>query len=299
VTRATRETVRELLGLQAPSTYRPVRVVRAARPDLDGVRCEHVRLSTTDGDEIPCLLLTPRGPWRAAVVALHQHGGEFELGKAEVVGAAGDPALAYGRRLADAGAAVLVPDLLGFEERQRDWSPNPQRSEQLDALQRVAQGSSLQAKHTRDVAVATSWLHEQAGPSARLGVVGHSLGGQVAFFALAYDARLSAGVISCGVGTVASFVQERIEHNPAWFVPGLVRAGDTPAVAAAVRDQQVVVSAGTEDRLFPLAGVRDVVAALPPDVSAIFFDGGHELTDDVMARARHVLLQDRPEPGAP
>ncbi|MEZ0494101.1 alpha/beta hydrolase family protein [Kineococcus sp. TBRC 1896] len=288
-----RAMVQRLLGLDPAPTYRPLEVRRRPAPPppgADDVRCEHVVLLTADG-EVPCWLLTPGRPRGVAVLALHQHGGEFDRGKSEVAGIAGAPHLAYGLRLAQAGAVVLAPDLVGFEERQRGWTADASADEDLDAFHRIAAGGCLQAQHTRDVAVATSWLREEAGAGSRLGVVGHSLGGQVALFAMAFDPRLTSGVVSCGAGTVASLVRERIPHNPSWFVPGLLAAGDLTAVAATLREQRVLLTAGRTDHLFTDDGVRDVVAGFAPGVcTPLFFDGGHELPDDVTRAAVEFLL---------
>ncbi|MBB6405506.1 hypothetical protein [Arthrobacter sp. AZCC_0090] len=116
--------------------------------------------------------------------------------------------------------------------------------------------------------------------------MGHSLGGQVALFSLAFDVRLSAGVVSCGVGTVASFASHRIKHNPAWFVPGLTAAGDLPAVARALEGQRVLVTAGSADPWFPIDGVRAVLAGFGLGVSDTYlFDGGHQLPAGAMELA--------------
>lgn len=288
-----RALVRRLLGLAPAATHEPLDVRRRPAPSPPGapdVAVEHVVLVTPDG-EVPCWLLTPEQPRNVAVVAVHQHGGEFGRGKSEIAGIAGAPHLAYGLRTAQAGAVVVCPDLEGFEERQRGWTTDPAADEKLDAFHRVARGSSLQAQHTRDVAVATTWLREEVGAGSRFGIVGHSLGGQVALFSLAFDPRLSRGVVSCGAATVASLVRDRIPHNPAWFVPGLVPAGDLPALAAELRDQRVLVTAGGADPLFPADGVRDVLDAFAPGVcTGLPFDGGHELPADVLATAVEFLL---------
>jgi dienelactone hydrolase len=277
--------VRELLALENPEQYRPASVQRRRMHERDGVTWERVDIGSGDGDTIPCLLLTPDRRVRRTVVAVHQHNGEFALGKSEPAGLAGDPSLAYGLRLAERGARVLLPDLVGFEERGRGWSPDPAADERLDALLRVAHGSSLQAKHTRDIATVTTWITDTYGDDG-IGIIGHSLGGQVALFSLAVDPRLALGVVSCGLGTLASFEERRISHNPAWFVPGLAAAGDVQVVAAALHEQRVVVSAGTRDALFPIQGVRAVLAAFEPGVcSAELFDGAHDLPPHVLDAA--------------
>lgn len=284
---STRLKVRELLALADPSTISPTAVRQEhLRRDRLG-RWDRVELDTTDGDTIPCLLITPDHQLGLDVVAVHQHAGSFSIGKSEPAGLAGDPSLAYGRALVHAGARVILPDLIGFEERQRRWSGDAGADERLDALFRVANGSSLQAKHTRDIAAVTTWMQESKAGSDQTGVIGHSLGGQVA---LAVDPRISRGVVSCGLGTLASFEAERIEHNPAWFVPGLGARGDVGIVASAV-DQPVYVAAGLDDGLFPIEGVQEVLGAFQPDLlTADLFEGGHSMPAHVLESAvRHLV----------
>ena len=256
-----------LLGLDEPRLLRAVAFERHSLNPIGGVGLESVTLAASDGDEIPCLFLTPPTPtpkpWHRAVIAVHQHAGRFDLGKSELAGLRGDPSMAFGLRLAQSGFPTLIPDLVGFEERQRPGD-DPASAERFDALIRIAEGSSLQAKHTSDVAVATSWLAENEDIPGPIGIMGHSLGGQIALFNLAFDNRLKAGVINCGIGTLTSFRDQRIPHNPAWFVPGLIERGDVQSIAANITDPQVLVVAGTVDPWFPASGVREVVDAFPP-----------------------------------
>lgn len=285
--------VRDLLEFAEPEQYRPVSVQRQPIAGTPGIQWERVEIASGDGDLIPCFLLEPDEPTGSNVIALHQHAGSFALGKSEAAGLSGDRMLAYGPRLCERGARVLIPDLLGFEERQRTWSPDPAADESLDALLRISNGSSLQSKQTSDIATITTWMIESFGDNQGIGVIGHSLGGQVALFNLAVDPRLTNGVVSCGLGTLASFEAHRIKHNPAWFVPGLAAAGDVQLVAAAVHQQQVLVSAGIDDPLFPLEGVHAVLAAFETGVcTAELFVGGHELPPRVEGLAiRHLTVE--------
>jgi dienelactone hydrolase len=287
---STRRTVLELLALPEPHTIRPT-AVRTQALHHDGLgRWDRVELDTSDGDTIPCILITPDDHTGIDVIAVHQHAGVFTLGKSEPAGLTGDRSLAFGPALARGGARVILPDLVGFEERQRHWSDDPGADERLDALFRVTDGSSLQAKHTRDIAVVTSWMQESAAATSQLGIIGHSLGGQVALFSLAVDPRIARGVVSCGLGTLSSFEAARTHHNPAWFVPGLRVSGDVPFVAAQV-EQHVYVAAGRRDGLFPMAGVQEVLDAFRPKlVTTQLFDGGHSMPPQIMEAAiRHLL----------
>ncbi|AOX65763.1 hypothetical protein BJK06_08355 [Curtobacterium sp. BH-2-1-1] len=285
-----RSKVRELLAIPAPESIHPTAVRRSLLHREGSIWSEGIELDTLDGDTIPCLLLTPDDPAGVDVIAVHQHAGAFTVGKSEPAGLTGDPALAYGAALASAGARVILPDLVGFEARRRDWTDDPAADERLDAWFRVSNGSSLQAKHTRDIATVTSWMQDTGAVGTDLGIIGHSLGGQVALFSLAVDPRLTRGVVSCGIGTLASFESERIRHNPAWFVPGLTGAGDVPLVASAV-DQPVFVAAGRDDRLFPLHGVHQVLEAFRPGIlTTEVFNGGHAMPALVLdAAVRHLL----------
>ncbi|WIE55663.1 alpha/beta fold hydrolase [Curtobacterium sp. MCBD17_003] len=285
-----RSKVLELLALPSPDSMRPTAIRREHLRRDEGVQYDRVVLDAADGDTIPCLLLTPDEQAGIDVIAVHQHAGAFAIGKSEPAGLIGEPTLAYGTSLARAGARVILPDLVGFEERQRRWTDDPAADERLDALFRVAKGSSLQSKHTGDIAVVTSWMQDTSVGPTDVRIIGHSLGGQVALFSLAVDARVSKGVVSCGIGSLASFESERIRHNPAWFVPGLLASGDVPLVAAAV-EQPVLVAAGRNDKLFPMAGVQDAFDAFRPGVlTAIVFDGGHSMPPFVLdAAVQHLL----------
>ncbi|GAA5197568.1 hypothetical protein GCM10023346_32540 [Arthrobacter gyeryongensis] len=114
---------------------------------------------------VPCLFLNPIDDDHhvGAVVAVRQHAGNYALGKSELAGLEGDPQMAFAVELAESGVPTLVPDLLGFE----------------DAQDLMAGGSTLQGGHTRDIAVATSWLEACDEVQGPLGIVGHSLGAQV------------------------------------------------------------------------------------------------------------------------
>ncbi len=53
-----------------------------------------------------------------AITLCHQHAGQYDIGKSEPAGLAGDPMHHTGVALARQGFVVLCPDSLCFEERQ-------------------------------------------------------------------------------------------------------------------------------------------------------------------------------------
>jgi dienelactone hydrolase len=267
--------LRRLLATNAPEAQRPIEVRRGEVVRHEGVDIERIELVAADRTVPTLLLTTSPGPWAVAVVAVHQHNGRFDLGKSEPAGLAGDPEMAYGLRVAATGIPVVVPDLRGFEERM-PTTADPAAAEQQTAWELVAAGRTLQGSHSDDVSLAVSWLTEDAGVTGPIGVIGHSLGGQVALFTMAVDPRIRAGVVSCGVGSVASFGPAGVFHNPAYYVPGILPAGDLPAVAATLAGQSLRLLAGDADPLFPADGVDAVAARLDPErTDVVRFAGGH------------------------
>lgn len=294
----TRDAVRALFGALDPELMRPVLQDESDSVEWRGVQRRRVVLVAPGQRVIPTILLSPvgDGPWPAAV-AIHQHNGEFHLGKSEPAGMAGDPGLAYGLELARLGVVVAIPDLAGFEERRGPFQHDADY-ERFEAWRAVAEGASHAGRHLDDLSVVVSWLLDRTGaPGGRVGVVGQSLGGQLAFFAMACDARIRAGVLSCGVGTVASFLGAHVLHNPAWYPPGIVSFGDSVAIARAFDDQDVLVTAGREDPIFPYWAVEQVMEAFPGAAELRPFDGGHAFPPAVRHEALAWLAEGLRLPG--
>jgi dienelactone hydrolase len=273
---------------------------------VDGGAYDRARVTYTveAGDRVPAWLLTPHGAvppngW-PALLAVHQHADQYALGKAEPAGLAGDPMYAYGQELCRRGYVVLCPDLLCFEERRPDHARRAARRrldgaryEQFEFTQRLLVGSCLQTKYLHDLTCAVDLLASRPFVNrARLGVIGHSLGGLQALWLAWYDARIRVAVSSCGFGLVRTLVRDQIHHGFATYVPGLLTVGDLDLLAADVAPRAFLLTAGERDPLFPLDGVRAVVAAarrqyeaagVPERFEALVFPAGHRFPDAVKA----------------
>ena len=100
----------------------PLRPTVGATIDDGAYGRARVTYMVEGGERVPAWLLTPHGAvptggW-PALLAVHQHAGQYDLGKAEPAGLAGDPMYHYGQELCRRGYVVLCPDLLCFEERR-------------------------------------------------------------------------------------------------------------------------------------------------------------------------------------
>ncbi len=271
---------------------------------------DHVRALVTyavePGERVPAWLLRPTGPAPAggwpAILAIHQHGGEFDLGKSELAGLSAKSMFHYGLDLCRRGYVVLCPDLLCFEDRRPPEAvreANPYQDgyayERFEFTWRILSGACLQTKYLHDLACALDVL---AGlpdvDGTRLGAIGNSLGGQEALWLTWYDERVRAAVSSCGFGLISTILRDGINHNFALYVPGLLNICDLDALVADLAPRPFMLTAGAEDRLFPIDGVRAIVeratAAYAREQAsdrfrALIFPGSHTFPDDVKAEA--------------
>lgn len=161
------------------------RVVPGTFADEDTFTREKIRIDMGDGDGVPAWLMVPKGiNGRApAVLALHQTNGA--LGKDEVAGLGGSANLHYGRELAARGYVVLAPDYPTLGEYEYDFEADHFVSGSMKGIW----------NHMRCVDL----LSERSDVDpARIGAIGHSLGGHNAIFLAVFDPRVQAIVTSCG-----------------------------------------------------------------------------------------------------
>jgi dienelactone hydrolase len=236
------------------------------------------------------------------ILAIHQHAGQYHLGKSEPAGLSPDPMYHYGLELCRRGYVVLCPDQLCFEDRR----PSPENRAANPALadagyerfvftQRIMEGSCLQTKYLHDLTCALDLLAGLPDVDARrLGAIGHSLGGQETLWLAWYDARVKAAVSSCGFGLISTLLRDAINHNFALYVPDMLSVCDMDGVLAEVAPRAFLLTAGEADPIFPIDGVRSLAerasaayqaAGAPDRLRALIFPGGHGMPDNVREEA--------------
>jgi dienelactone hydrolase/predicted enzyme related to lactoylglutathione lyase len=231
-----------------------------------------------EDDPIAANLFVPegQGPFPAALV-YHQHNGEWHLGKSEVSGFAGSATQAFGPALAKRGVAVFAPDVLTFEERRksgRGTEPHPRDwyEHYNELAYRLVRGDLVMRKHLSDGMRALTVLSEQPGiDRARIGVIGHSMGGTLALYHAAVDDRVAFGCASGAVSEVASRMRRGVGISMAEIVPG-VRWTTRDVLAAAARKPFFVVSSSDDPYS---CDAPDVVQGLSAE--HLHVEGGHAL----------------------
>jgi dienelactone hydrolase len=260
---------------------------------------EKVTYAVEPGERVPAFVLLPKaGPpiRRPAILCHHQHGGEFQVGKDGPAGLGSDANQHYALELARRGYVTMVFNALCFNERQDTTGKLKDGDyERCEAMYRITEGKSLQGKYVWDARRALDYLETRPEVDvSRLGMIGHSLGGQETLFTTAIDTRIRAAVSSCGFGSLRTLKRDRINHNYALFVPALANNGDYGAVLALAAPRPFLVVARTEDPIFPKDGIEETLtlarrayqAAGAADRLTTFFEAGvHEFSPTMRGAA--------------
>lgn len=268
-----------------------------------------IEYSVESGERVTAWLLVPPGleGKRPAIVASHQHAGEFHLGKSEPAGLSRNVMYHYGLELCHRGYVVLCPDHLGFEDRRpREFLRRENSALEADQFERlllcryISSGSTLQAKYLSDLTVAVDVLERLPFVDAdNIGAIGHSLGGQETLWLTWFDDRVKAAVSSCGFGQMGSILRDNVAHNLAMFTfDFLNQAGDVHELVKGIAPRAFMMTNGTEDPLFPMDGVYDIIgkaearfaeSGVPERFQSIVFQGAHSFPLTVREQAYQFL----------
>ena len=264
-----------------------------------------IEYNTEQDEWIKAFLLVPSEIYgkMPAIVAAHQHAGQYHIGKSEPAGLSGDPMYYYGKELAERGFVVICPDHLGFEGRLP--SQDELKKRRIDAslnerelfCNAIVNGSTLQAKYVADLSAAVDILCELDYVDAeQIGVIGHSLGGQESLWLTFFDERIKVGVSSCGFCTVRSVFDNHVPHNFAMFTFGGLDVGDTVAMLREIgrADKAFMFTNGTRDWLFPMDGVNEILKTEEYFVDkskfkAVVFENGHCFPEELREEAYKFL----------
>ena len=165
------------------------------------------------GERIPAYLLIPKNapkPW-PAVLALHE---TDPSGKNHVVGLSGNLSLAYGLELVLRGFVVLAPDEMTAGQRVDKYGYYQTRG----FYQKFPDWSAL-GRMLFDHGRALDVLEQVEGvDQARIGVIGHSLGGHNALFLAAFDSRVKATVASAAYELIETDLKKERWSREEYFV---------------------------------------------------------------------------------
>lgn len=272
------------------------------RVDLGDYVREKVLFSTSPSLRVPAYVLVPKGLSKPApaIVDLHSHGGMFLFGKEKVVDLGGNhPAMTQyhdrnyeGRPTATFwarhGYVVITIDALMFGERRLvmpdaatyGWDRSRYSLDDVKLLNdkcrmkepTIVRGLTLAGLTWPgivtwdDMRTIDYLVTRPEVDAARIGCVGVSMGGHRSLFLAGLDDRIAAACVTGFMSTVRPMIRAHLEtHSFVHFVPHLHRSLDLPDVVALRAPKPLLVQQCSQDRLFPLEGMRasvDKIAAI-------------------------------------
>ena len=261
----------------------PPKAVDAYRAEVvyeeqrDGYRARKLYLHLSRYYSVPAYLLIPdgKGPF-PAVNVLHDHGAHLFIGKEKVVRPlacedstvvkdadewlSGYDGQYFGDYLAQQGYVVLATDAPMWGERGQQEGPRRDKYDMI-AGNMMMYGIDLSAYMTYDDLSATEWLAGQPEVDAqRIGCTGWSMGAYRAWMLAALSDHIKASASVCWMVTTdeqLSFKYKRTENGGfANCLPGLRRWLDYPHIASIACPKAMLFINGSQDKLFPVAGVE-------------------------------------------
>lgn len=253
------------------------------------------------GDAVPANLLIPTGVSAAkpapAVAVWHQHNGQWQLGKSEPSGLAGNPMHHTGVALAKQGYVVVCPDALCFGERRDPTKKlDGGNFERFEFLRYVVAGKCLAWKHILDMRRAIDFLVSRPEVNAeKIGCYGHSMGSTHTWMVGPWEPRLKCLVGNCCLPTYKAIHRDHMLHCFPNFVPGIFQHGDTPDIAALIAPRPFHLNLGERDSGSPIDEAKRGVEVIANAYSGMhaeknfsFFieaGTGHVLSDEMWKRA--------------
>jgi dienelactone hydrolase len=222
------------------------------------------------------------------VLVHHQHNSEWHLGKSEVCGIKGDPLNAFGVSLAKSGFVVLAPDTIGFEDRRRNQKGN-QRNEKTDWLQyyngmayRLLHDQYLMTTILNDALIGMSLLTQHTLVNdIKIGIMGHSSGGNISIFHGAVDERLKFVCASGAAGSYRNKIAHETGIEMSLVIPGILNKIDIPGIISCITAENILLVSGTEDIYSKdAADIVNRIRIAGKNIEHKQYEGGHALTPE-------------------
>ena len=215
----------------------------------------------TEGDDrLPCYLSIPKNIESNAPAMLCLHPTSTH-GKGMVVGLGDKPNRNYAGELAQRGYVTLAPDYPGFGDYRIDVYAMGYESATAKGI----------VNHMRCIDLLASLSYVDA---ARIGAIGHSLGGHNTLYLGVFDPRVKVMVTSCGFNSFAKYYGGDLTGwSHKGYMPRIASVYekdpkrmpfDFTEVLGALAPRPVFISAPLHDANFEVTGVYDCVIAAEP-----------------------------------
>lgn len=292
---------RELYGLlgDLPPRDRPITAKSLSTESRDGFLLERLVLDLNGIQPVPAYFIAPRAGLRRtpAVLFNHWHGGEYHLGKDEMLRP--KPGIvSYAQSITQAGYCALCIDHWLFGERSG-------RAELDLYKEMIWKGQVLWGMMVYDSLRAFDYLIARPEVDAhRIATLGMSMGSTMAWYVAALEERINVCVDICCLTDFQALLEAHGlgGHGIYYYVPSLLKHFTTSQINALICPRPHLGLAGNLDRLTPPAGLdridRDLKevyarAGVPERWKLLRYNVAHEETPEgrrqVMAFLRTYL----------
>ena len=217
-------------------------------------------------EPVPGVFLKPRqakGPF-PAVLYNHAHGGDYTMGKKELLEGRDALRHAYGAELTKRGYAVLSIDAWCFGERQG-------RTESAVFKELLWKGKVLWGMMVFDTLKAFDYIAAREDVRADSIVsMGISMGGTMAHWSTALEPRIRACIDLCSLADYESLItQQNLDrHGIYYYVPSLLKHFSAEELNQLTLPRPRLCVVGRHDGLTPIEGVQGLDQALRSQADA-------------------------------
>ncbi len=275
--KAARQKVLDCMLMPPPAPAGGYAVKVLFEEQREGYKARKIEIRLSRYYTVPAYVLIPdgKGPF-PAINVLHDHGAHLFIGKEKMIRPlacedstvmrdanewlAGYEGRFFGDYLAQHGYVVFSADAPMWGERGQQEGPRRDRYDMI-AGNMMMYGINLSAWMTYDDIAGTEYLATMPEVDAsRIGCTGWSMGAYRAWMLAALSDHIKVGAAVCWMVTTdeqMSFKYKRTENGGfANCFPGLRRWMDYPHVASMACPKPMLFINGSQDKLFPVAGVQ-------------------------------------------
>ena len=240
-----------LLG-DLPDRDAPSKATLVRETEQDGFTQEDWLFEWNEMEPVPGVFLKPlraKAPL-PAVLYNHAHGGDYTLGKTELLKGRDALRHAYGAELTKRGYAVLSIDAWCFGERQG-------RTESAVFKELLWRGKVLWGMMVFDTLKAFDYLAAREDVRADSIVsMGISMGGTMALWSTALESRIKACIDLCSLCEYEALItqQNLDKHGIYYYVPSLLKQFSAADLNALTLPRPRLCVVGRHDGLTPIEG---------------------------------------------
>jgi hypothetical protein len=243
----------ELLGERSKPKEVSAKVLQVER--RPGYILEHLMLHANTIETVPAYLAKPlngQGPL-PVVIYNHSHGGDFELGKEEMLSSSSYlQSPSFVEAITELGFAVCSIDMWGFNQRK-----GKQESEWVKEM--LLNGQTLWGMRIFDNMSLIDYLETREDiDQKRIATIGMSMGGLMSWWLAALDERIKVSVDIAAQVHLETLIKKRglDHHGFYYYVPGFLKYFSTLAVQEMIAPRPRLSMIGRDDRMCPIEGAE-------------------------------------------